>query len=335
MLAGPQPFSLRLERPLGPGFAQGGLVSVRVLESLGAGRWLVSVRGRTLPVSAEVQLSAGARLLARVQAGGGRIALRVLAPAGQGGAAEAGGGAPAAERIGAALLAAGIHPRPDAVQKVRRLLEKLRLPEEGYARLAAMLLRKGVELDSPGLAALLADLSYGRGRGREQPRRRAATAAKQAAGQAAAAEDAAAEAAEGLRRGAQNAARGGDSALPLFNHLQPGREQWFVIPYSHGGAGGTIRLRRTAPDLQADRLVLATDGPWCFLLNRSGGGLRLQALCAGPPPGPRARRAWRLLAQKLQNLGVETDDTIRGDQGFDGFSLPGEAGPHQRVDTEG
>ncbi len=320
MLAGPQPFSLRLERPLGPGFAQGGLVSVRVLERLGAGRWLVSVRGRTLAASAEVELAAGARLLARVQASGGRIVLRVLQPA----AAEApvaDGAAPAAaERISAALLAAGINPRPEAVQKVRRLLERLRLPAEGFARLAAMLLEKGVELDSPGLAALLADLSYGRGRGRGRSRRRPSSPV---------------EAAEELRRGAQNAGDGEDSALPLFNHLQPGMEQWFVIPYSYGGSSGTIRLRRTAPALQADRLVLATDGPWSFILNRKAGGFALRAVCAGSPPDLRARRGWRRLAQKLQNLGVETDDIIRGDQGFDGFSLPGEAGPYQRVDTEG
>jgi hypothetical protein len=71
------------------------------------------------------------------------------------------------------------------------------------------------------------------------------------------------------------------------------------------------------------------------VLNRKAAGFRLQAVCAELPPSPRARRGWRRLAQKLQNLGVETDDTIRGDEGFDGFSLPGEAGPYQRVDTEG
>jgi hypothetical protein len=98
---------------------------------------------------------------------------------------------------------------------------------------------------------------------------------------------------------------------------------------------GSIRLRRHSPAAEADRLVLTTDGPWSFVLNRNAGGYRLQAICAGTPPGARAQRGWRRLAQKLQNLGVETDDTIRGDEGFDGFSLPGEAGPYQRVDTEG
>jgi hypothetical protein len=199
-------------------------------------------------------------------------------------------------------------------------LERLRLPEQRYARLAAMLLQKGVGLDSAGVAALLADLSYDRGRGRRRSRPRPSEP-EQVAGQ--------------LRSAARSAGEGQDSALPLFNHLQPGVEQWYVIPYSFGEASGTMRLRRLAPALQADRLVLVTGGPWSFVLDRKASGLRLRAVRAGAPADLRVRRAWRRLAQKLQNLGVETDDTIIGDDGFDGFSLPGEAGPYRRVDTEG
>jgi hypothetical protein len=314
-----QPFNLRLERPLDAGFRQGGLVSVQVLERLGAGRWLVSVRGSTIPVSAEVELAPGARFLARALRGEGRILLRVLQPAGEPASGRA--AAARADPVAAAFLAAGLNPRPEAVQKVRRLLERLRLPEQGYARLAAMLLDKGVDLDSPGVAALLADLSYGQG----QQRRRQARPWSSKPGQLA----------EELRRDLSRTEDGEAGALPLFNHLQAGAEQWFVIPYSYGEISGTLRLRRLAPARQADRMVLATGGLWSFVLDRKAAGFRLRAVHAGAPPGPRVRRGWRRLAQKLQNLGVETDDTIRGDDGFDGFSLPGEAGPYQRVDTEG
>ncbi len=319
MLLGPQPFSLRLEWPQGAGFRPGGLVSVQVLERLGADRWLVSVRGRTIPVSAEVELVPGARFLARTLRVGGRIVLRVLQPAG----AEAPGAGPAApaaaDRVAAAFLAAGLNPRAEAVQKVRRLLERLRLPAEDFARQAVMLLDKGVDLDSPGVAALMADLSYGRGGGRKQSRPWPSEP-EELAGE--------------LNRDLGKAGEGEAGALSLFNHLQPRAEQWVVIPYSYGEISGTIRLRRMAPALQADRLVLCAGGRWSFVLDRKAAGFRLRALCAGVP-ALRARRGWRRLAQKLQNLGVETDDTILGDDGFDGFSLPGEAGPYQRVDTEG
>jgi hypothetical protein len=309
-----------LERPLGAGFRLGGLVSVQVLERLGGDRWLVSVRGRIIPVSAEVELAPGTRFMARAERSAGRIMLRVLQSAGDPAWREA---APAAaDRVAAAFLAAGLEPRPEAVQKVRRLLERLRLPPEDFARLAAMLLDKGVDLDSPGIAALLADLSYGRGGGRGRRQFRAWPSGT-------------VEVAEELRRELGKTGDGEAGALPLFNHLQARAEQWFVIPYSYAEASGTIRLRRLAPALQADRLVLSAGGRWSFVLDRKAGGFRLRALCAGAPPHLRARRGWRRLAQKLQNLGVETDDTIRGDDGFDGFSLPGEAGPYRRVDTEG
>jgi len=320
MLAGPQPFSIRLERPLGTSLRPGGLVKVQVLERLGPGRWLVSVRGRIIPASAEVQLAPGARLLARVLVSGARILLRVLEPAGEPAAGPA--AAAPVDHVAAAFLATGLNPRPEDVQKVRRLLERLRLPPQVYARLAAMLLEKGVDLESPGVAVLLADLSYGRGGGRGRGHSRPGPSRPR-------------QLVEELRRGAQNAGNGEETALPLFNHLQPGAEQWYVIPYSYGEISGTIRLRRLAPASEADRLVLATGGPWSFVLDRKAGAFRLRAVRAGTPPDARARRGWHRLAQKLRNLGVETDDTIRGDDGFDGFSLPGEAGPYQRVDTEG
>jgi hypothetical protein len=247
-------------------------------------------------------------------ASGGRILLRVTEPAIR---PETPLGPAPADRIAAAFLAAGLNPRPQEVQKVRRLLERLRLPPESHARLAVMLLQKGMELESPGVAELLADLAYGQsgGRGRRQARPWQGKP-ERLAGQ--------------LRADMQRPDGGQTSALPLFNHLQSPPEQWLIIPYDYGEVCGSIRLRRRQPATEADRLVLTTNGPWSFLLNRRAGGYRLQAICA-ETPGARARRGWRRLAQKLQNLGVETDDTIRGDEGFDGFSLPGEAG----VDTEG
>jgi hypothetical protein len=312
MLSGPQPFSLRLLRPAGLGWRAGGLVSVQVLKRLGEGRWSVSVQGRTFPAAAELELAPGMRLLARVSRSGGSILLRILGPA-----AEA--APPKADRVAAAFLASGLQAKPESVQQARRLLERLRLPPQRFARLAAMLLERGIDLDSPGVGALLEDLSYGESgsRGRHS--------------WPSSSEELTAQLQEDLARAADGEAQ----PLPLFNHLQPAGEQWFVIPYSYGESSGTIRLRRLPQARQADRLVLSTGGPWSFVLSRRSSGFTLHAFCREQPPSLRARRGWRRVAQKLQNLGVETDDTIRGDDGFDGFSLPWEAGPYQRIDTEG
>ena len=194
------------------------------------------------------------------------------------------------------------------------------MPPQRFARLAAMLLEKGIDLDSPGVAGLMADLAYGESGSHGRRRPWPSTPERLAE-----------EVAGDLRKTGDGEAE----ALPLFNQLQPGGEQWFVIPYSYGEVAGTIRLRRQPQSRRADRLVLTTGGPWSFVLSRRSSGYTLQAFCREEALSPQARRGWRRTAQKLQNLGVETDDTIRGDDGFDGFSLPWEAGPYQRVDTEG
>jgi len=319
MLAGPQPISIRLDRPSGLSFPLGGLVSVKVLGRLAGGRWSVGIQGRVLPAFAEVELTPGARLLARVSRAGGRITLRVLGPAAEP-AGETPVSAQGVDRVLAAFLAAGLKVHQDSLEKVRRLLERLRLAPQRFARLAALLLEKGVDLDSPGVGELLDLLDYAGSRGRHPPRQWPETPERLA---------------EALRQDMEKPSDGEASPLPLFNHLQSGGEQWVVIPYSYGELAGTIRLRRPPQERLADRLVLSTGGPWSFVLTRQAPGFALHAFCAEEPLSFRARREWRRLAQKLQNLGVETDDTIRGDHGFDGFSLPWEAGPYQRVDTEG
>jgi hypothetical protein len=354
MLPVPGPVSLRLEKPSGVTLRPGGVVGIQVLRRLPDGRWAVRIQGRVVAVSAEVELAAGSRLLARVFSAAGRVTLRVLDTA----ASAAGAGRTAAggaDQVVAAFAAAGLKAGQEAVEQVRRLLERLRLPPQRFARLAVLLREKGIELTSPGIGALLGLLAYGEtgGRNRRRPQSRPAPAEEAAAG--AAAEEAAVEKAAveqvTAQKGAEELKRemekpGEESILALFNHLQPGGsggadgpggEQWIIVPYRYAGWGGTIRLRRRGEDV--DRMVLSAGegGPWRFVLSRRrpGAGLQLCAFSRDAPVAPPARAAWRKLAHKLHNLGVETDDTIRGEEGFDGFSLPWETGGFRGIDTEG
>jgi len=319
MIPVPGPVSIRLEKPSGMTLRPGGVIGIQVLRRLPDGRWAVGILGRVVPASAEVELVAGSRLLARVFLAGGRVTLRVLETTP---GAEAQGQAASGDRVLAAFVAAGLKILPDSVEQVRRLLERLRLPAQRFARLAAMLLQKGIDLSSPGIEALLELLAYGEtgGRGRRRPQSRPGPAEKVA---------------EELKRELEAPREGGAPAL--FNHLQPGGEQWVIVPYRYAGWGGTIRLRRKGQGV--DRMVLSAGegGPWRFVLSRRGNGpgLELCAFSSNAPVSPRARGGWRKLAHKLHNLGVETDDTIRGDEGFDGFSLPWEAASYRGVDTEG
>ena len=335
MLAGSGPISIRLQAGGALGLRTGELVSVQVLNRLEGARWAVGIRGRVLPASAELPLTAGARLLARASREGGRLVLRVLdrpLPALRELALREGLPADkATEQILAAFLAAGLKVQPGSVRQVRQLLERLRLPPQRFARLAVQLLEKNIDLASPGVDALMSILGYGEGTG---GRREGGRRGRQAGGSA--------EAEQELRRRVAGSPDSEESPLPLYNHLRSPAEQWIVIPYRYGELAGTIRLLCGPGGAPARRLVLvaATEGGerWSFVLTRrqdAEEGYELHAFSDRESQPARSREHWRVLVQKLQNLGIKSDDTIRVDGDFDGFSLPWETVQYQGVDTVG
>ena len=330
MLAGP--ISIRLEPRPGVALRTGELVSVQVLNRLTGGKWAVGIQGHVLSASSKVELSPGARLFARAELAGGRITLRVLdqkaGPLGEL-ALKAGLAADrTSERILAAFLASGIKIRPESLQQVRRALDRSRLPPQRYARLAALALDKGIDLASPGIDRLFGCLGYGeqggrRGGGDRRPTSRPAAAEEEPA----------------LPLDLAGTGDGEASPLPLFNHLKNSRGHWVVLPFRQAELTGTIRLHLEGTGTPPGRLVLAVRDAggerWAFVLTRRGDAFDLHAFCSAREAGKKARGKWREVAQKLQNLGVKTDDTIRVDEDFDGFSLPAEGSAYREIDTEG
>jgi len=334
MLSGAGSISIRLQGAGGIDLRAGELVSVQVLNRLAGARWAVGIQGRVLPAFAELPLTAGSRLLARASREGGRLVLKVLdrpdsalreLALREGLPAEK-----ATEQILAAFLAAGLKVQPGAVRQVRQLLERLRLPPQRFARLAVQLLEKNIDLASPGVDALLPLLGFGEetGRRREGGRR---------GGQAGGSAEAEAE----LRGSLAGSPGGEESPLPLYNHLRGASEHWVVIPFRYGELAGTIRLLHGPAGTPARRLVLIAASPrggrWSFVLSRrqEAEGYELHAFSdRASQPAP-SRQRWKALAQKLQNLGVKSDDTIRVDGDFDGFSLPWETVHYRGVDTVG
>lgn len=327
MLAGQ--VSIRLEARPGLALKTGEVLNVQVLNRLEGGRWAVGILGRVVPATSEVPLTSGSRLLARVVQTGGRVSLRVLdrAPASPLSELAVRTGLdtdPATARLLAAFLASGLKARPEAVEQARRLLERLRLPPERFARLAALALDKGIDLGSPGIEELLPLLGYGEGGGRRQGRRRSPPFRQGPE-----------EVEEAIRRQSTEGEEPEATPLPLFNHLKGSREHWVVVPFRYAELSGTIRLRLPAEGKRADRLVLRVQDAegecWSFVLDQ-GAPTRpseLQAFATAGAAGRRAQGKWRELAQKLQNLGVNSDDIIRVDDEFDGFT------EYREIDTVG
>jgi hypothetical protein len=332
MLSGPGSIHIRLQAAGGVDLRAGELVSVQVLNRLAGGKWAVGIQGRVLSASSELPLAAGYRLLTRAASEGGRLVLKVLErplPALRELALRE--GLPpdkATEQILAAFLASGLKVQSSAVRQVRQLLDRLRLPPQRFARLAVQILEKNIDLASPGVDTLLPLLGFGedpgrrrKGQGRRQP-------------------DAGGPEAE-LRSRLQGSSGGEQSPLPLFNHLRCASEQWVVIPFQYAELAGTIRLLCASPGAAARRLVLTANTPeggrWSFVITRreEGEGYSLCSFRNRSGKPAVSRRRWMDLAQKLQNLAVKSDDTIRVDDDFDGFSLPWEAVSYRGVDTTG
>jgi hypothetical protein len=79
-----------------------------------------------------------------------------------------------------------------------------------------------------------------------------------------------------------------------------------------------------------------TEAPlrWSFTVDPDGESHRVRLFASRPASGPLLADAIRRLGLKLHNLGVEIDDTIRIDDGFDGFSPPEDAPAYRSIDVE-
>lgn len=325
--------SIRIS-PQGPGGIQlrvGELVSVQVLDRLAGGRWMIGIQGRVLPASSGLPLEAGSRLLARVNRAAGSWVLAVLdRPTSALRDLAVREGLPAdkaTERILAAFLASGLKVQPGEVRRVHEVLQRLKLPPQRFARLAVQLLEKNIDLASPGIAALLPLLGFGEGGGR---RRRPGGRREPEAGDAGAA----------LKKSLEGSPEREPGLFALFNHLRSASQQWLIVPIRYGALSGTLRLLCAGAGEPVRRVVLIIDGPrsgrWSFVLTRREARdcqlVAFRQRVSGPAV---SRRQWRDLAHKLQNLGVQSDDTIRMDDEFDGFALPWEQVSYRGVDTLG
>ncbi len=308
----------------------GDSVLVTVIKRLTGNKWAVGIRGRVLPATSQMQLSAGQRLRAVVNIRRGLITLKISEQATdpiqelitrQGLQPDQ-----LVQSIVTAFLRSGLPIAPQRIDQVRQLLARLRLDPKRFARIIAIILEKGIDLRSAGIEQLLFLLGYGeresegeRGRGRRSPQDPE-------------------QLAEQLRSDIERPESGEGSSLQVFNHLQGSEYSWVVIPfdYSFEGSGsitGTIRLRYHARQQRTDRMIVVVrsdrGGRWSFVLTPPGPEL----VIFGDPDHKKARAELDVLLQKLQNLGVKIDDTIREEQNFDGFDLPWEELSYHYVDT--
>jgi hypothetical protein len=332
----------------------GDSVIVKVIKRLTGNKWAVGIRGRVLPAFSEVELAPGQRLKALVSIRQGRITLKISEQPRnpiqelllrQGMQPDR-----ILEQIVTAFLRSGLSLAPERLQQARQLLQKFKLDPRKFARMVAIMLEKGIDLRSQGLDRLLPLLGYGEqepggGEGRKRRMNRDPQ-----------------ELVQQLRREIEQPENEQASGLQVFNHLKGSTSTWVIIPFdytyeSSGRIRGTIRLRYDPVQQQTDRLIVVTRSEtgerWSFVLDHAQGVSGSKAVASehdsendGPERNPElsifstpaekprgVSAELDVLRLKLQNLGIKTDDTIRGDQDFDGFDLPWEELSYRNVDT--
>ena len=321
MRAGAVPSTIRIATRIALELRAGERVTVEVLKSLGDGKWAVGLKGRVFAAATSATaLDTGDRLSAVVQRVGRHIVLRLT----DSDAAPASPGAPTADAlaqiVARAFLREGRVVDDATLGRVTARMRALSGPRQKTARGLAVAVGKGIDPDSPGISELFSVLHFedsedrGGYRRRRLPRRES--------------EQAAAVKGE-LARGR------GESSLALFNALRSDAGTWVAVPFSFHY--GIHELEGTARFLYVGsrpvRLALDVRGAssWSFLLSERSGERRLQVFCAAAGGGDRRVRRARAglagLRAKLQNHGVEVDDSISDARLFDGYSAePGEAG---------
>ncbi len=333
---------IRIDAKPGLSLQTGEYVSLKVIKRILGNKWVLGLKGQVLAARSEFDLIPGETIRAQVSRVGRQIFFKINSKpenrletfiAQSGLALDA-----VSQQIVAAMLRSGITLNPAMIQRIRELMVRHKGRGNRLARIITMIFDKNLEGDSPAFTGLIELLDFSeegsknRGQGRKQRQRRSK---KESPGS---------DELVQLLEERVNAKPGAQyNLLQLFNHFKSNNDNWLIIPYNFKTGSsilsGTLRLLYDPYGKVTRRIVLIVNDDegsrWSFLLQIRGGKQRLHVFCNREKPRRAGNNSLAGLQAKLQNLGVEVDDTIGEDVAFDGFSLPWEEQSFKRIDTLG
>jgi hypothetical protein len=313
----------------------GGVVNLNVLKRLDGNKWAVAIQGRVFPAHSDLELIPGSIIRARVESLGKTIVLNLnkaaVEPAQaallrqglQGGALEA--------LAAAALVRAGQSVNAESVEKMKGFLSRTKLPKEKAARSLAAMMDKDIDITGPGAERLVAAINFpsdggGRRRGgggkRDLPRDPAAVKKEL----------------DYLPVSSPKEAGG----IAVFNHIRGRSQSWVVLPFLYREGEyeypGTMKILFD-PFLRRARAFVLSIAPaggveLAFHL-RLDGNKRMTVFCGDRRIRSALSRGMGGFTSKFHNMGIEVDDTIHGEDSFDGFSPLWEGATVRGVDTAG
>lgn len=335
-----------------PELRPGQVVHARVLRSLGAGRWSISLGGRTVVARSTLPLVPGRLLATRVDMRSGTLLLRIPTDSSIADFLRSNnlGTDAATQTLVEALMRSGLPLDPVQIRRLRAQL--LARPGSGTvsaerARLLALAAGKGIQL-SPEAVESVAGYGGGGGDGRRRRRGRdsplprdtvdneAALSPSHAPAPSAPASATQDEAAH-IRSAVTRTAATADHPLQLFNLAAgPSDDHWMIVPVAFTDRGtryeASLRLcfTRTERILRRAALVVRRDDrSWGFEWRMHAGRPTGIVIHPDADTDPLPRAALQALTDSLARLGIDppslrenspapNESPLAG--AFDGFS---------------
>jgi len=308
----------------------GDFIAFRVLGSTGPGLYRIRLGAGEMTVRSSGGLEPGRLYRGRLQINDGRIRILVspgVSRPGEAGTLQPGGIAGRSPELFRAFVASGLPLDPPLLQKAARALSGRKEDPDFLARLAGLLLKKGLSPDPDFLDGLIPRVwpreqdGSGGERRREEERSRERKDRPEKDSRAVLSD---------LKRQWQAVPE--TNPLHLFNHLSRGEDHWILLPYGSSRGGETIggwlaiKLRRRDGMPVTAALKCRTGrGDWDMVFTGLDG--RTARRCRFRIPGEDSSGEGAVLRaefiEKLGNLGFESDDNKEDGEVFDGFSWSG------------
>jgi hypothetical protein len=313
------------------GLSPGDLVSVQVIKRLIGNKWAIGIRGQVFPAISDIELAPGQRIQTLVRRSGQTLNLQIKTiheEADESAVSSKGVPEPLLQRLNPnrAPFEAPLLSR--LVRLFDRLVADRKRRETRIARSIAFLLDRGLEPSSKGLEDLIKSIAFVSDSGAEGRREKGRQGTRERSERLV----------ELLRKRASEKEEneGGFHPLQVINHLKSRRDSWLVVPFSffdeyHGIVKVLLeddhrRVKRIVLDVPLGGEILS------FILTPHEGKIRLSLCCEEPDTVETLRKKIRAITPKLQNHGVEYDDSIYDGRDFDGFYLQWEGPSRKSLD---
>lgn len=331
--------NLRASKVQNLGFKDGQIIILNIIKELAPGKWAIGIKGNVFIARTSLNLTAGETLKAIVSRDGPHMILKLNPTPEVSLKAILQQQGLSLDSLGLVIVSSLIRNNVRLDEKIilnlKEIIAKLKGKKERNAQAAAMLLAKGIQLDSQGFPQCLAELSDEKREKEEKRQKRKPLPELKATHLALRVKE------EILKN--YNKTEG----LTHLINLLPSRntdERWLVVPYqiklAEQTLSGKLFFLLEEITYRLKRLVVRTEDEkglgLFFVLNRNAAkGYTLKVFTDNPELKAMKLNRFAETIRNLAKLDVICDDILRDGDSFNGFASEASQLDYKAIDTEG